>query len=103
MDFTRWGSAPSDAPRRYGSSLPHKNHRFAHCFVVDAPSFDAGISSPRVAWLPQQPDATLSVMAGHRDEFIEYPTSVLIGKALVAVGIDASNCRLAILLMPPAP
>ena len=48
-------------------SFPNHDQRLTNCIVVDASApFYRGLLLPIVAGLPQQPDAMLAMVAGHR-------------------------------------
>ena len=70
---------PADTVR----GLPDNDHRFAYGLVVDAPP--NGLLAFIVSSAAQQPDAVLTVMAGYRSEFVQYPPFVLLGCLLVPV------------------
>ena len=61
-------------------SFPDHDHRLADRLVVDASAlFYRRLLLSVVAGLPQQPDAMLAMVAGHRDELVEDPALVLLG------------------------
>ena len=54
--------------------FPDHDHRLADRLVVDASAlFCRRLLLSVVAGLPQQPDAVLAMVAGHRDELVEDP------------------------------
>ena len=56
------------------SSFPNHDQRLSHRLVVAASAlFCRRLLLPIVAELPQQPDAMLEMVAGHRDELVEDP------------------------------
>ena len=67
--------------------LPDHDHRFAYGLVVDAPP--NGLLLFLADRLTQQPDAVLTVMAGYRGEFVQYPPFVLLG----CLSVPVPDCR----------
>ena len=56
------------------SGFPDHDHRLADRLVVDASAlFCRRLLLSVVAGLPQQPDAMLAMVAGHRDELVQNP------------------------------
>ena len=56
------------------SSFPDHDHRLADRLIVDASAlFYRRLLLSVVAGLPQQPDAVLAMVAGHRDELVQNP------------------------------
>ena len=54
------------------SSFPDHDQRLADRLIVDAPAlFYRRLLLSVVAGLPQQPDAMLAMVAGHRDELVQ--------------------------------
>ena len=66
---------PSAACRRSPiSGFPDHDQRLSNRLVVDAPAlFYRRLLLSVVAGLPQQPDAMLAMVAGHRDELVQNP------------------------------
>ena len=62
------------------SSFPDHDHRLSDRLVVDPSAlFHRLLLLSVVAGLPQQPDAILAMVAGHRDELVEDLALVLLG------------------------
>ena len=83
MESTKLGSAALSRFPHTVRGLPDNDHRFAYGLVVDAPP--NGLLLFLADRLTQQPDAVLTVMAGYRGEFVQYPPFVLLGCLLVPV------------------
>ena len=68
------------------SSFPDHDQRLADRLIVDASAlFYRQLLLPIVAGLPQQPDAMLAMVAGHRDELVQDQAFLPLGRRPVTV------------------
>ena len=72
-------------PANAVGDFPDHDHRFSHSLIVDATASHGVRCAFIVVRFPKQPDPVLAVVSGDRDELVEDPALVFLGRAPVTV------------------